>query len=320
VATSGDDEIQRAVELLKAGRLVAFPTETVYGLGADAMNPEAVARIFQAKGRPSTNPLIAHIADAQTARQYVRDWPDEAQWLAQRFWPGPLTIILPKPPAGPARIPGMATAGRDTVALRVPSHPIALELLRRFGRPIAAPSANRSTRVSPTTAQHVRDELGDSVDLILDGGPCDVGIESTVIDLSVEPPTILRPGSITRVQIEAEIGPITVFAGSVDPKLAAASPGQHSVHYAPRAEAYRFDTADWPLIDAIESRGAAFLIPGKTMPDDPAKYARILYRELRRLDEQGTQTIYIEMPPDTPEWAAVRDRLNRATKPLPPGI
>jgi L-threonylcarbamoyladenylate synthase len=309
-------------------------------LGADAMNPQAVARIFAAKGRPATNPLIAHVADAKTARRYAATWPPEAQWLARRFWPGPLTIILWRSRRRAVRIPDVVTAGKDTIALRVPGHPLALDLLRAFGGPIAAPSANRSTRVSPTTAQHVRDELGDAVDLVLDGGPCDVGIESTVIDLSVDPPTILRPGSVTRQQIEAEIGPITVFAGSVDPSLAAASPGQHAVHYAPRAAAYRFDPSQRPKVEALEwqhrNDSVAFLFLSDTpdaemehdetrtapggrfwMPRDPAKYARSLYRTLRSYDEQGVSHIYIEMPPDEAEWAAVRDRLTRAARSLP---
>src|SRR5688572_3221286 len=281
--------------------MVAFPTETVYGLGADAMNQQAVARIFKVKGRPATNPLIAHVADARVAQQYAGSWPQEAEWLARRFWPGPLTIVLPKPHRRALRIPDRVTAGKNTVALRVPAHPLAIELLREFGRPVAAPSANRSTRVSPTTARHVRDELGDEVDLILDGGPCEVGIESTVIDLSVDPPTILRPGSITREQIEAEIGPITVFAGSVDPKLAATSPGQHSIHYAPRALAYRFDAVHRERVEALTEQQprppAGFLFLSDTsealvlkddaweapggaywMPSDPIKYARRLYR------------------------------------------
>src|SRR4051812_1359954 len=186
----GSNDIRRAAQVLRSGGLVAFPTETVYGLGADATNADAVAKIFAAKGRPSTNPLIVHVADAATARRYATDWPVAASRLAERFWPGPLTLVLPKAMS----IVSAVTAGLGTVGLRVPNHPLALQLLQDFSGPVAAPSANRSNRVSPTTAQHVRDELGDSVDVILDGGPCAVGIESTVIDLTTAPrPTLLRP-------------------------------------------------------------------------------------------------------------------------------
>ena len=188
------NEIKEAVRIVRAGGLVAFPTETVYGLGADATNPAAVGKIFQAKGRPPTNPLIVHVADIAVGKKYAAEWPKTAQLLAEKFWPGPLTLVLLKSRS----IVDEVTAGKNTVGLRVPNHPLALELLRQFNGPLAAPSANRSTRVSPTTAQHVHDELGDKVDLILDGGPCTVGIESTVLDLTVDPPIILRPGAITR--------------------------------------------------------------------------------------------------------------------------
>src|SRR5947207_9629696 len=184
--------IGKAVEILRAGGLVAFPTETVYGLGADATNAEAVAKIFAAKGRPATNPLIVHVADVDTARRFAASWPLAASHLAEQFWPGPLTLVLPR---SPAIVPAVS-AGLRTVGLRVPNHPLALQLLQQFGGPVAAPSANRSNRVSPTTAQHVRDELGDAVDLVLDGGPCAVGIESTVLDLTGDRPAILRPGGV----------------------------------------------------------------------------------------------------------------------------
>jgi L-threonylcarbamoyladenylate synthase len=311
-----DQIIARAVEVLRRGGLVSFPTETVYGLGADALNARAVERIFEVKGRPGTNPLIVHVADAATARRYAEAWPVEATWLAERFWPGPLTLILPKQHS----IPDVVTAGRPTVGLRVPRHPVALELLKAFDGPVAAPSANRSTRVSPTSAQHVRDELGDAVDLILDGGACDVGIESTVLDLSVETPTILRPGSITREEIEREIGPVAVFGGSVAAGVVASSPGQHAVHYAPRARAYRFaaEQRDQMRSAALRDRNPShvYLFLGE-MPGTPEQYARELYRTLRSHDEQGASAMFIEMPPDTAEWAAVRDRLTRATVPAP---
>jgi len=308
-------DIARAVEVLRSGGLVAFPTETVYGLGADALDAAAVGRVFAAKGRPATNPLIVHVADAETARRFAEVWPVEATRLAARYWPGPLTIILPKHRS----IPDAVTAGKPTVGLRVPRHPIALELLKAFDGPVAAPSANRSTRVSPTSAQHVRDELGETVDLILDGGPCHVGIESTVLDLSASTPTILRPGSIMREEIEREIGPVAVFGGSVEAGVAASSPGQHAVHYAPRATAYRFTTQQRDRVrmaaslDRDPSHVYLFL---SEMPHTPQQYARELYRTLRSHDAQGASAIYVEMPPDTPAWAAVRDRLTRATMPM----
>ena len=226
--------IAAAVAVLRRGGLVAFPTETVYGLGADGADPLAVRRIFAAKGRPATNPLIVHVASSTVARRYATAWPATADRLAATFWPGPLTIVLPRD----ATIADEVSAGRGTVGLRVPDHPLALELLAAFDGPVAAPSANRANHVSPTTADHVRDELGDRVDLILDGGPCAVGIESTVIDLTGGRPALLRPGGISRGQLEAVVGPIDVVQGS------AASPGQGSRHYAPVTPAYRFEPGD----------------------------------------------------------------------------
>lgn len=299
--------IRSAAEILRRGGLVAFPTETVYGLGADATNPAAVAKIFAAKGRPGTNPLIVHVADAEVARRYVAAWPAAAGALAERFWPGPLTLVLPK---RPGLVVDAVTAGLPTVGVRVPNHPLALRLLRAFDGPVAAPSANLSNHVSPTTAQHVREELGAKVDLILDGGACDVGIESTVLDLSAARPAILRPGRVTRAEIESVIGPVADLAGQVSPaEAAAASPGQHERHYAPRTTAYRFNPADRPMLDLAD---AAIL----DLALDPAAYARHFYARLRLLDRQGLRAIYVEMPPDAPEWAAVRDRIARATRPL----
>ena len=288
--------IPAAVATLRRGGLVAFPTETVYGLGADAADPLAVRRIFAAKGRPATNPLIVHVASASIARRYATDWPAAADRLAAAFWPGPLTIVLRRN----ASIADEVSAGRGTVGLRVPNHPVALELLAAFDGPVAAPSANRANHVSPTTADHVRAELGGRVDLVLDGGPCAVGIESTVVDLTGVRPALLRPGGVSRAQLEAVVGPVDVVHGS------AASPGQGSRHYAPVTPAYRFDAGD-PL-----PVGAAVLRCG----DDPAAYARGLYRSLRELDGRGAAAICVEMPPDEPAWAAVRDRLMRATLPL----
>lgn len=347
------DAMARAIEILRRGGLVAFPTETVYGLGADARNAAAVRRIYAAKGRPDTNPLIVHVADEVVARRYAAKWPEAAHRLAERFWPGPLTLVVPRVLEGSGRVADEVSAGRATVALRAPDHPLALALLRNFDGPIAGPSANRSTRVSPTTAQHVRDELEGNVDLVLDGGPCCVGIESTVLDLCGEDPVILRPGGISRDQIEAEVGRVRVFTGSIEPGAVAMSPGQQAIHYAPRAPAYRFEaerraemeaaaicrrTGGSPLPGGGNAGGppvpcdsAAFLFLGRdeapalpeaagiigrrfVMPADPTSYARELYRVLRVLDARGVGEIWIEMPPHTPEWAAVRDRLLRATQ------
>ncbi|HEV7298119.1 MAG TPA: L-threonylcarbamoyladenylate synthase [Tepidisphaeraceae bacterium] len=313
-------DIERASSFLSAGRLVAFPTETVYGLGADATNADAVRRIFTAKGRPATNPLIAHVADVDVARRYAAVWPDAAQRLAEALWPGPLSIVVPKS----AVIVAEVSAGRATVGLRVPNHPLAIELLRAFDGPIAAPSANRSNRISPTTAAHVRDELGESVDLILDGGPCAVGIESTVIDLSTDAPTILRPGGVSRETIERIIGPVALFSGAVAHDVAAVSPGQQSVHYAPTTPAYRFDTsqrgminpADVGLMVAGHGEDTKRWGPIVAMSKHPELYAQDFYAVLRELDAMQLNAIFIELPPDVPAWHAVRDRITRATRTL----
>ncbi len=320
------DPLADAVAMLHAGRLVAFPTETVYGLGADARNSAAVRRIYDAKGRPPTNPLIVHVADAASAQRFTRSWPEPAEQLSRAFWPGPLTLVLPKTD----EIVPEATAGRPTVGLRVPDHPIALELLRRFHGPIAAPSANRSNTVSPTTAQHVRDELGKSVDLILDGGSCDVGIESTVLDLTAAVPVIRRPGRVTRERIESLIGAVEMFEGTIPVDTPADSPGQQPVHYAPAAPAYRFEReqlAEAPRFPGSQSNSVAWLIlenPDmpliagnlQILPSNPEAYAQRFYAALRWLDAARPAAILIELPPDRPEWLAVRDRILRATRPL----
>lgn len=294
--------------LLQAGKLVAFPTETVYGLGADATSDAAVNRIFTAKGRPATNPLIVHVADISAAKKIVTDWPDIAEKLATAFWPGPLTLVLPKATC----ISSIATAGGSTVGVRVPNHPLALALLREVGLPIAAPSANSSERISPTTAEHVRLDLGDKVDFILDGGPCEVGIESTVIDLTTSPPMILRPGGVSRAQIEAIIGPVNLPSTLSEPN--AKSPGRSDQHYAPRKPAYRFETGAMPGAPVGVS-----VISLATMPRDPEPYATALYGTLRKLDESNASEIWAELPPDEPQWLAVRDRLLRATRPIGDG-
>jgi len=285
-------EIEKAAELLRAGRLVAFPTETVYGLGANALDAEAVRRIFEAKGRPLSSPLIVHVSTVEMARGLAAEWPEKAEMLAQRFWPGPLTIVVTKKPV----VPDTVTAGLPSVGLRMPAHPMALELLEVAQIPVAAPSANRFTELSPTTAEHVRNGLGARADMILDGGRCAVGIESTVISFASGIPRILRPGMISQPEIESVIGPVEVGAG-------AESPGQHPRHYSPRTRVVLGDAPD---------AGRGVRLDRKVMPQDPAQYAERLYRELHELDAQGYDWIAIEMPPDTPEWAGVRDRLMRA--------
>jgi L-threonylcarbamoyladenylate synthase len=288
-----ENEITRAAALLRAGRLVAFPTETVYGLGANALSEEAVRLIFEAKGRPLSSPLIVHVASIEMARELASEWPEKAELLAQAFWPGPLTIIVPKK----SSVPDTVTAGLPSVGLRMPAHPMARALLEAAQIPIAAPSANRFTELSPTTAEHVRQGLaGAHVDMVLDGGACTVGIESTVISLAGATPRILRPGMISQTQIEAVIGPVACGAG-------AESPGQHPRHYSPRT---RVVLGDSPR------EGNGYRLDFQVMPQDPAAYAERLYRELHELDGKGYDWISIELPPDTPEWAGIRDRLSRA--------
>lgn len=283
------DVVARAAELLRAGKLVAIPTETVYGLGANALDSAAVQRIFEAKERPRSSPLIVHVSDLAMARGLAKEWPPEAEALAARFWPGPLTIIVPKSDC----IPDIVTAGLPSVGLRMPAHPIAQAVIAAAQIPIAAPSANRFTQLSPTTAQHVRDGLGDAVNLIVDGGPCTVGIESTVISLAGAIPRILRPGMISQTQIEEVIGPVEVGAG-------AESPGQHPKHYSPRTRV---------IIGTPPSEGRGVKL---ALPPAPAAAASVLYRKLHELDSKNYDWIAIDPPPDTPEWAGVRDRLMRA--------
>jgi L-threonylcarbamoyladenylate synthase len=286
--------IARAAELIRAGRLVAFPTETVYGLGANALDPAAVARIFAAKGRPRTSPLIVHVDSIEMARTLASHWSDAADLLARRYWPGPLTLVVPKRPL----IPDIVTAGLPTVGLRMPAHPLALELIRAAGVPIAAPSANRFTELSPTTAAHIPESLADYT---LDGGPARVGIESTVLSL-VDAPTLLRPGVIPITELESLIGPIVRAAAPVEG--AHASPGMHARHYRPATPLY---------LDTVPRKGKGIVLRlGKEMPADPQSYAAALYETLHRLDTQSLDWIAIEPPPDTPEWAGILDRLRRA--------
>ena len=316
---------------------MAFATETVYGLGADATNAQAVGKIFSVKGRPRGNPLIVHVADVAVARRYVADWPESADRLARAIWPGPLTLVLPK---GSQIVP-QVTAGLATVAIRCPDHRIALELLRQFAGPIAAPSANRSSRISPTTAEHVRRDLGDKVDLILDGGPCRVGIESTVVDLTSPQPAILRPGAVTQQRLAELIGPIEIGMAIGDDRKPARSPGQQEVHYSPSTPAFRLTDADMELLSASFSSppggNAVFLIilgselarrlrkwckPEAIieMPSSAEEYARRLYAALREADDRHADVIWVQQPPHESEWAAVRDRVFRATRPCPEAL
>ena len=314
--------LDRAAAVLRRGGLVSFPTETVYGLGANALDEEAVRGIFAAKGRPSFNPLIVHVADLAAARGLSSAWPDAAERLGMSFWPGPLTVVVPKHP----EIPDLVTAGLATVALRVPAHPVARALLLHSGLPIAAPSANRYTHLSPTRAEHVVSGLGERVDLILDGGPTGVGIESTVIDLCGPLPVLLRPGTITRAALEAVVGPVSL-ASAIEGDEARRGPGMVRRHYSPRAE-LRIYARDRRSAMEVAARaaaaagrwvGALLLAPLDApldhpvmMPTEPAGYARLLYASLHDLDAAGCDLILVDAVPDAPEWAGVRDRLARA--------
>ncbi len=309
-----ESQVAHAAQLIRDGRLVAFPTETVYGLGANALDPAAVERIYEAKGRPHSSPIICHISDLAMVHQLVAAWPEAAQKLVEKFWPGPLTLVLPKTSA----VPDLVTAGLPTVGIRMPAHPVALALLRAAGVPIAAPSANRFTQVSPTAAEHVRRSLGNRVDYILDGGPCTVGIESTVLSLAEPTPVLLRPGGISREQIEAVIGPIA-SAPDQNPGESHASPGLHPRHYSPRTSLYLIENGEVPregsgayLQLSHPSQGAVSEIV--SMPIDPQGYAARLYEVLHFLDVRGLDWIAVDSPPALPDWEAVLDRLRRAAR------
>jgi L-threonylcarbamoyladenylate synthase len=321
-----DAAIDYAANLLRQGRLVAFPTETVYGLGADASNSDAVRRIFQAKGRPADHPLIVHIPSADSLNDWALTVPDAAKQLAARFWPGPLAMILNKRP----EVPLIVTGGQQTVGLRMPDHPVALRLLRAFGGGIAAPSANRFCRISPTQAAHVEEELGDAVDLILDGGACQVGVESTIVDLSGNRPKLLRPGHITRLEIEAVLQTELIIVSPQSEQTnqqEVRAPGMMAVHYAPSTMAmlcpadrlteiiqeltlrekrigilaYNLDQAENRLTRVIR------------MPEQAEDYAQALYTSLRELDSLQLDMILVEKPPNTEAWQAINDRLCKAT-------
>jgi L-threonylcarbamoyladenylate synthase len=296
------EEIQKAAERIRAGGLVAFPTETVYGLGANALDVAAVQKIYALKGRPATSPLIVHVASVEQARGLAAEWSEQAEELAREYWPGPLTLVVPKR----AVVPDEVTAGLPTVGLRMPRHPVALELLRAAGVPIAAPSANRFTQLSPTTAQHVREAFGGETPFLLDGGPCEVGLESTVIAVTKDGFEVLRSGM-------AFVEEAVVVAEAAEE--AQRSPGQSKKHYSPRTRVLLVKPGRLPK----QGRGAYLWIAEEgsaartiQMPGEPGAYAARLYGQLHDLDREGLDWIAVEMPPETREWGAIRDRLTRA--------
>ncbi|GLH71976.1 threonylcarbamoyl-AMP synthase [Geothrix limicola] len=312
-----DSAISEAATILAAGGLVAFPTETVYGLGADGLNPEAVAKIYAAKGRPATNPVILHVDNVASAKALVSHWPEAAQRLADRFWPGPLTLVLP----ASETVPSIVRAGGPSVALRCPAHRVALALIRAVGRPLAAPSANRSQHLSPTRAEHVASSLGEAVDLILDGGATEAGLESTILDLSGARPRILRPGPITPADLAAIVGSVDLWEGAVRAGERQAAPGMAERHYAPRA---RLDLVTPGSAVAVPSERVAYValgrlpalpdqVRGVLLPLDAEIVGARLYALLHELDDAGFERVMMERPPEGEAWMAVRDRLRRAS-------
>jgi L-threonylcarbamoyladenylate synthase len=317
-------DLERAASLLRAGKLVAFPTETVYGLGADASNAEAVAEIFRAKGRPADHPVIVHLPTADALAQWAQQIPDSARRLAEMFWPGPLTLVLRRAQG----VPDAITGGQDTVGLRVPGNPTALALLRAFGGALAAPSANRFGHVSPTTAEHVVQEFGDEIAAVIDGGRCSVGVESTIVDLTGDRPKLLRPGMIRVDALEAELGEPLVRARDQDGPRAS---GRLASHYAPGAQ------VEMVAAEALDARLDACLRAGEriavlarreppaatdgmcwiAMPRQPVQFARALYAELRRADGERPDRIMVESLPESPGWEAISDRLRRASAAKP---
>jgi len=324
--------VAEAAALLRAGRLVAFPTETVYGLGALGLNPVAVERIFVAKGRPHTDPLILHLGEPGWVHELVRELSRAAQQVIEAFWPGPLTLVLPKSPS----VPDLVTAGRDSVAVRMPAHPLALELIRRVAQPVAAPSANLFSRPSPTTAAHVLQDLNGRIDAVLDGGSTDVGVESTVLDLRGDVPQILRPGGVTRDALAAVLGrPVLQSGAVVRDDAPAASPGQLSRHYSPRADVRLFDGPLASVLPAMYaeaqriagSAGTAILAFAEDAPAfrnapaevidlgslaHPEQAAHRLYALMRDLDERGFEHLIVRLAPTGGLGDAVNDRLRRA--------
>ncbi|CAN5612339.1 L-threonylcarbamoyladenylate synthase [soil metagenome] len=311
--------IEHAVHLLQSGELVAFPTETVYGLGADASNPSAVAKLYAAKGRPTNHPVIVHLSDFSQLSAWASSVPDRALRLAERFWPGPLTLILPKA----AHVLDEITGGQKSVGLRVPAHPVALELLKAFGGGVIAPSANKFGRLSPTRAEDVRSEFKDEVALVLDGGPCQVGIESTIVDLSKAQAMILRPGMIEQSQIESVIGPVLVSHQQSEKDYITRAPGDLASHYAPTTPLCLVSAeelnriAKGPAADLDRTAVLSFSLAPSccnwiVAPRDPNTFARDLYQNLRQLDKLQLDRILVETPPQGPHWEGILDRLNRA--------
>ncbi len=329
-----EEHIARAATVIRAGGLVAFPTETVYGLGADALNEDAVRRIFLAKERPADDPLIVHIAYAQQLAQLARQIPQRAWDLTEKFWPGPLTLVLPKTD----RVPAVTTGGLDTVAVRMPSHPVAKRLIELSGVPIAAPSANRFGRPSPTTAQHVWEDLAGRIELILDGGPTPIGVESTVLDLTQDPPMVLRPGGITLEELRAVLGDVRILSSSASEE-AKRSPGTRYRHYAPRARVLLVEQGMVEaVLEGLSGKRVGVLVWGPhpslpspvrkggrgaggegliviQMPQSLRAYARRLFAVLRELDAQGVEVIVVEKLEERGLGRAIMDRLRRASLP-----
>jgi L-threonylcarbamoyladenylate synthase len=317
--------VRRAAERLRAGEAVALPTETVYGLAANALDEKAVAKIFQIKGRPSHNPIIVHVAGNEMAKRCVKSWPALADQLSKSFWPGPLTLVLPRA----EKISATVTADGATVGIRWPSHPFIQAVIRECGFPLAAPSANLSNQISPTNAEHVRAQLGGKISLIVDGGQSQVGIESTVLDLTVSPPKILRPGMIHAESLAAVCGEVTSDKWQVTGEETLRSPGLLQKHYSPKAKLLVLKWNDDAELQAqLVTRHLSLVtcfviahtkIPGgfeaanvSVIPHDAEAFARALYAELHRCDAAGAQVIVVEAPPDSPEWSGIADRLRRA--------
>jgi len=323
-----DAAVKRAAKLLRAGEVVALPTETVYGLAANALDEKAVAKIFRIKSRPANNPIIVHIASVEMAKRCVTAWPNLAEKLARAFWPGPLTLVLPRA----KEIPGRVTAGGTTVGVRWPGHPFIQAVIRECGFPLAAPSANLSSRISPTNAGHVRQQLGDKISLIVDGGQSQVGIESTVLDLTVLPPQVLRPGMIHAESLAAVMGEVgsRKAEGRRKRSQALPSPGLLKKHYAPKAKllilSWCNDADLKSQLSVLDPQLSACFVIAHThvpaaenfarvgvIPHDAEAFARAIYAELHRCDAAGADLIVIEAPPESPEWSGIADRLRRAS-------
>jgi L-threonylcarbamoyladenylate synthase len=318
--------VRRAVELLRAGEVVALPTETVYGLAANALDEKAVAKIFQIKGRPAHNPIIVHVASNEMAKHCVKIWPELAGSFSKSFWPGPLTLVLPRA----EQIPEIVTAGGATVGIRWPSHPFMQAVIRECGFPLAAPSANLSNQISPTNAEHVRAQLGAKIPLIVDGGQSQVGIESTVLDLTVSPPRILRPGMIHTESLAAVGGEIQNSKSRIQsPETALRSPGLLAKHYSPQAKlmvlawrderelrsqlsVFNFQLSTTHVIAHTQIPAGFDAATVSVIPHDAEAFARALYAELHRCDAAGAKLIVVEAPPDLPAWSGIADRLRRA--------